>query len=150
MRGRCVPSSPPPLPAPAAACDIPGVCRVTAAGCEKWWLHVNGARADCASVRQVVKESFIKHTQSHLWAASAGEGKKKKQKSVDAGKLLSCSHPLFVFSQLIAFLHLAIFLLSLALPLESSLQKLFFFFFWWAQLSCEFTSTLTSSNSCQI
>lgn len=47
-------------------------------------------------------------------------------KCVDAGKLLSCSHPLFVFSQLIAFLHLAIFLLSLS-PAGVVASKTFFF-----------------------
>lgn len=147
MRGRCVPSSPPPLPAPAAACDIPGVCRVTAAGCEKWWLHVNGARADCASVRQVVKESFIKRTQSHLWAASAVEEKKKTEmcRCRKAAELLSSS---FCFLSAYRFSPSCHF--SFVSRSRWSRRFKNFFFFWWAQLSCEFTSTLTSSNSCQI
>lgn len=88
-------------------CNNPSMCCVTAPGSEKWWLYVNCAWVDCASVHQVVKKSFIKQMQPYQGATSAGKFCRCRKAAEPSLILFLCSLSLIFFLVLPFFLCLS-------------------------------------------
>lgn len=138
-------------------CNNPSVWCSTAMHSEKWWLYVNCAWLDCASVHQVVKKSFIKQTQPYHLATSAGKFRSRRAAAVHfSSSFCSSSY----FSPYLSLHHTPIILLSashwslypqelLSVKLPSTFQCNPLFFFWTCANTCKYISSFWGNCPCR-